>query len=129
MNDELKYAITKLEKALNKLKEGVAEAKDELDKDGVIQRFEFTFELYWKALKIFLRNSGVEAKTPKETLKEAFKIGWIIDEEKHLNMLEDRSNTLRIYDKETSEATFKRIKEDYVVIIDAGLKKLSEKDD
>ena len=52
MKEVLEYAIQKLENAFLKLKNGANSAVDELDKDGVIQRFAFTFELLWKYLKI-----------------------------------------------------------------------------
>ena len=45
MKDVLEYSLKKLKDAYQRLEEGVKQAKDELDKDGVIQRFEFTFEL------------------------------------------------------------------------------------
>ena len=117
MREEISYVLGKLENASNKLKEGSDKAKDELEKDGVIQRFEFTFELFWKTLKIFLRDSGIEARTPKESLKEAFKIGWLKQEDIFLDMLEDRNKAAHIYDKETSEAIFERIKNNYIKAI------------
>ena len=40
MEDVLEYSLNKLKNANQKLKEGIEQAKDELDKDGVIQRFE-----------------------------------------------------------------------------------------
>jgi nucleotidyltransferase substrate binding protein (TIGR01987 family) len=106
MKEVLKYAIQKLEDAYVKLRNGVVLAKDELDKDGVIQRFEFTFELLWKAFKIFLEYQGIETKTPRDSLKEAFYINLIEDEKVFLNMLEDS----HIYSKELSEEIFERIK-------------------
>lgn len=114
MKEELKYAVNNLEKGLTKLADGTETAKDELDKDGVIQRFEFTFELLWKTIKIFMRTNGIDVKTPKESLMEAFKIGWIQDDEIFLDMLEDRNKTSHIYDKETSEVIFERIKSRYL---------------
>ncbi len=42
--NEKEYALEQFEQALNKLKEGIESANDELGKDGVIKRFEFTFE-------------------------------------------------------------------------------------
>lgn len=121
MKEELEYSLSKLENAFIKLKEGVAKAEDELDKDGVIQRFEFTFELFWKALKIFLGSKGIEAKTPKDSLKEAFKIGWLKEEKVFLDMLEDRNKTSHIYDKETSEEIFVRIKNNYLDAIKGAI--------
>ncbi len=124
MKEEIDYALSKLESALVKLKEGVCSAGDELEKDGVIQRFEFTFELLWKTLRLFLRNSGIDTKTPKESLKEAFRIEWIKEEKTFLDMLEDRNKTSHIYDKETSEEIFERIKDNYTQVIEEVLKKL-----
>ena len=113
MEDVLEYSLNKLKNANQKLKEGIVQAKDELDKDGVIQRFEFTFELLWKALKIYLEYQGILVKTPRDSFVEAFRIDLISDEKIFLDMLEDRNNTTHIYDKETSEKIFNRIKKNY----------------
>ena len=126
MKEEVKYAIDKFEDAFNKLKQGVIQAKDELEKDGVIQRFEFTFELLWKTLKIFLSYEGIECKTPRGCLREAFRIDLIEDEEKFLDMLEDRNRTSHIYNKETSEEIFERIKVEYISCMKEVLDKLSQ---
>ncbi|MCG2789403.1 MAG: nucleotidyltransferase substrate binding protein [Actinomycetia bacterium] len=113
MEDVLEYSLNKLKNANQKLKEGIEQAKDELDKDGVIQRFEFTFELLWKAVKIYLEYQGIIVKTPRDSFVEAFRIDLISDEKIFLDMLEDRNNTSHIYDKETSEKIFNRIKKNY----------------
>lgn len=110
MQEVLNYAIQKLEEAYLRLSEGAENTRDELDKDGVIQRFEFTFELLWKALKIFLEHQGIDTKTPRDSLKEAFRIDLFENEEIFLDMLEDKNRTSHIYDKQTSEEIFKRIK-------------------
>ena len=120
MNDELEFALNKLTKAFDKLKDGVNTASDELGKDGVIQRFEFTFELIWKTLKIFLQEKGFLLKSPKDCLKEAFRLGWIQNENLFLNMLEDRNKTSHIYDQQTVEEIFLRVKNEYLI----GLEKL-----
>lgn len=124
MKEEIKYSINKFKNAVNRLKEGVAQVKDELDEDGVIQRFEFTFELLWKTLKIYLEDEGVQCKTPKECLKEAFRIDLMEDGEIFLDMLEDRNRTLHIYNKKESEKIFQRIKNDYLAHIEKILNKL-----
>ena len=124
MKEEIRYAFSKLEKAFVKLNEGVNTAEDELEKDGVIQRFEFSLELIWKTLRLFLKNSGIEVKTPKESLKEAFKIGWIKDEKTFLDMLEDRNRTSHIYDKDTSDEILERIKNSYIQAMEQVLREL-----
>jgi len=126
MKKELDYALNRLNKALAKLKEGTERASDDLAEDGVIQRFEFTFELLWKTLKIFLEENGVVARTPRDVFKEAFRLDWLGDnEEVFLNMLEDRNKTVHIYDEKTSRQIFTRIKEDYVGAIETVLEKLA----
>ena len=102
------------EKGLNRLKEAVERAKDDLDKDGVIQRFEFTIELLWKVLKAILNYQGIECYSPRSCIKEAFKVNLIEDDEIILDMLEDRNRSSHIYSETTSEEIFERIKKVYV---------------
>lgn len=127
MKETLDYSIKQLEKAFLKLKNGAVSAQDDLDKDGVIQRFEFTFELFWKTLKIFLAYKGIETKTPRDSLKEAFRINLIEDEELFLNMLEDRNKTSHIYDESTADDIFVRIKNEYVQLIEKTIQKIKTK--
>jgi nucleotidyltransferase substrate binding protein (TIGR01987 family) len=114
MKGEILFSIKKLEDAFNRLKEGADSAADELDKDGVIQRFEFTFELLWKTLKLFLDDQGILTKSPKETIQEAFRFELIKNEEMFLEMLEDRNRTPHIYNQLDSEKIYERIKTRYV---------------
>ncbi|WP_051920817.1 nucleotidyltransferase substrate binding protein [Thermodesulfobacterium hydrogeniphilum] len=124
---EVLLAIEKFEKALEKLKEGVKIAKTEIEKDGVIQRFEFTFELFWKTLKIILQYKGIETRSPRSAIKEAFRAGLIDDDEIFLDMLEDRNLTSHIYDEVTAEEIFKRIKKIYTPGLEKTLKMLKER--
>lgn len=126
MKKENEYSLEKLEKACSQLEDGIKNARDQLGRDGVIQRFEFTFELLWKALKISLREKGVEARTPKDALKEAFSLEWINKESPYLNMLEDRNKTSHMYDKKTVDEIFNRVAKDYLPAIKEVLKKLKE---
>lgn len=43
---------------------------DELDRDGVIKRFEFTFELFWKTIKMLLEYEGFDCAGPRSCIKE-----------------------------------------------------------
>ena len=66
----------------------------------MIQRFEFTFELSWKAAKEYLLDQGVanELNFPKQVLKTAYGNQMINDESVWLDMLESRNRTSHIYD-------------------------------
>ena len=106
--------IKNFEKALERLKEGVKEAKNDLDKDGVIQRFEFTMETLWKALRAILLYQGIECYSLISCIKEAFRANLISDDEIILDMLEDRNISSHVYDEERSNKIFERIKNIYL---------------
>ncbi len=124
MKNELKYSIKKLNEATIRLEEGLKIVKDELGEDGVIQRFEFTFELLWKTLKLFLEDKGILCKSPKDCLKAAFKYGLFSDDELYLNMLVDRNNTSHIYNHEDSRVIYLRIKNEYSKAINSLQRKI-----
>ena len=106
--------VYNFEKALKRLKEAVEIAKDELDKDGVIQRFEFTIESLWKTLKAILEYKGIECYSPRNCIKEAFKANIVSDDDIVLDMIEDRNLSSHIYDEKTSDEIFERIKNVYL---------------
>ena len=86
--------------ALARLREGADEdpARSPLVVDGVIQRFEFTFELAWKLLKAWLWHQGIECRSPRSCIKGAFQQGLIRDGDGWIVMLEDRNRTSHLYD-------------------------------
>ncbi len=65
--------------------------------DGVIQRFEFNYELVWRVIKYYLEYQELEVKS----LKEAFTIGLIENGDEWIDMLNDRNLTSHVYDEET----------------------------
>ncbi|WP_038069579.1 MULTISPECIES: nucleotidyltransferase substrate binding protein [Thermoanaerobacterium] len=104
-------------KALDRLKEGLLQydEEDELQRDGIIQRYEFTFELAWKTLKEIFEDEGlIGLNSPKTVLREAYSSGLIDDEKIWLDMLVDRNATSHIYSQSNAIEICKRIKEIYV---------------
>ncbi len=115
MNADINYALEKLKSAYDRLEDAVAKAVDDLDRDGVIQRFEFTFELFWKTSKIFLEHEGFgNCKGPRSCIKEGARRDFLTDGEMLLDMLEDRNKTSHIYDENTAKDIFERIQGKYV---------------
>jgi len=115
---DLYVALNKLEKAVQSLRQAVDTAHSDLEKDGTIQRFEFTVELLWKTFKIMLNYYGVECSNPRSCIKEAFRNRIIEDDEILLDMLEDRNISLHIYDETTSIEIFNKIKDIYINILE-----------
>ena len=71
--------ISPLLKAYKSFKKGLEKVSSELERDGVIQRFEFTYELTWKILKKILSFKGINANNPRDVFREAAKQGLIDD--------------------------------------------------
>lgn len=124
--DNLVYALNKLETAFTKLQQAAGRVVDDLDRDGVIQRFEFTFELLWKTAKIFLEYEGFRCAGPRSCIKEGVRREILSEGEVLLDMLEDRNKTTHIYDEHTAEEIFERIKNRYVPVIASNIRQLGE---
>ncbi|MDC3415210.1 nucleotidyltransferase substrate binding protein [Terrihalobacillus insolitus] len=107
----INQSLVNLGKALNRLEEAVeGPVENQLMIDGVIQRFEFTIEQFWKTLKRILKSEGIQTSTPKESLQQAYKVGWINDEKMWLSMLKDRNLTSNTYDENVANEIYQRIK-------------------
>lgn len=98
------------------MKEALDKAENDLIRDSVIKRFEYTFELCWKTIKIFLNDKfGIDVFSPKECFRELRKNELISDEkiELLLEMTDDRNKIIHTYDEYFSDELYKKIKKDY----------------
>ena len=111
---DLIITLEKLEKAFKRLEEAIDKTKDDLDRDGTIQRSEFTFEQLWKTLKNTLEYLGTPCHSPRDCIKKAFKSDLVPDDEILLDMLEDRNSSSHIYDESTALEIFERIRSAYL---------------
>lgn len=103
-----------------RLLEAVALPKSDLVCDATIQRFEFTFEVVWKTLKLFLERQGYECGGPRPSIKKAFAEKLIPSAEEAdlwFQMLEDRNLTSHAYDKALAEEIYERIVRDYAPLL------------
>ena len=98
--------LTHLQSALRQLKEAVASVKDDLDRDGAIQRFEFTFELLWKVLQKFAQYQGVETASPRDAFRVAADLGVIDDPKVWFDFLKDRNLTTHVYSEKDAASIF-----------------------
>ncbi|WP_373515047.1 nucleotidyltransferase substrate binding protein [Persicitalea sp.] len=121
-----KQRFQNFEKALSRLREAIAtENPSDLEKAGVIQVYEFTFELGWKTVKYYLEVNEVVVKFPREVIKEAFKYG-LLDGEVWLDMLQKRNLMSHTYDEETAELAYNLIVDTYFDAIDQVFQKLQQ---
>ncbi len=81
-----------------------------LEKQGVIQGFEYCYELGWNTLKDFLVWQGIDGIIgSRDTIREAFSKGLISDGHAWMQMLTDRNRTSHAYNEETAEAILTNI--------------------
>jgi nucleotidyltransferase substrate binding protein (TIGR01987 family) len=110
--------LAALRAALRRLTDALKQPKSEWTRDAAIQRFEFTFELAWKAAMHFAVQQGLECVSPRQALQAAHRLGWIRDEEMWLDMLEDRNRTSHTYNEATAEEIYSHL-DDYAQAIAA----------
>lgn len=92
---------------------------NQLEKEGMIQRFEYTWELAWKTLKDYLEYKGVvlETITPSEVVKSAFAAKIIDNGKVWMAALDARNLMSHTYDFQVFEETVSEIKKEYLDIL------------
>ncbi|MBS9524306.1 nucleotidyltransferase substrate binding protein [Litoribacter ruber] len=107
------------QKALNKLDEAVSLSESnqlsELEVEGLIQRFEYTYELAWKTLQDFIKHQGYnDIKGPGPVLGQAFEMGLIQNAEGWKRLNRSRELSSHTYDNETAEIIARSICNEYL---------------
>jgi nucleotidyltransferase substrate binding protein (TIGR01987 family) len=105
-----KQRLQNFSKALALLREPFAReagSLSDLEKEGIVQRFEITFELGWKTLKDYLVFNGVAFQqiTPRNVIKEGFSSKMIADGQLWIDMLDRRNLLAHIYDESLLDET------------------------
>lgn len=96
------FKLEELKEAYTRLKEGLDTAQKQLEIDGVLQRFEFTFELAWKAIQEYAKYQGIL-----------------------LEYLEERNKTTHIYDAKIAKAIFDKMPR-FASLTDSLIQKMSK---
>lgn len=107
-------------KAFDRLKEATCQGDSDIVIDGVLHRFEFTFELAWKTIKDYLEYLGFINKTgsPREIIQNGYKQGIIKDGEKWIKMMLSRNSLSHIYDEKTSREIYECIVKEYLILFE-----------
>lgn len=106
-------------KALSQLSDAADLAKERelssLERQGVIQAFEFTHELAWKTLKDFLESRGTEhLYGSKDATREAFAQGLIVNGDEWMAMIQSRNRSSHTYNENTAKEITGAILSSYV---------------
>lgn len=103
-------------KAQTQLDEAMAlmQARDlsKLEKQGIIQAFEYTYELGWNTLKDYLVWQGITGIVgSRDTIREGFSGGLLVDGQGWMDMLIDRNRTSHTYNEELAESILQNIQQ------------------
>ena len=103
------------QKALSQLKKFIDKGElSELEQQGLIKAFEYTYELAWNTLKDFLEYQGyTEIFGSRDAIRKAFELNLIGDGHKWMDMLASRNKTSHTYNEETAEEICREVKEVY----------------
>ena len=113
-----KQRFQNFEKAFLFLKEAVEKTSySPIETGGLVQAFEFTFELGWKTIKDYLYEQGIETTFPREAIKEAFTTQIIKDGHTWLEMLEKRNELSHTYNEKVARHAIAIIKESYFIAL------------
>ena len=103
------------QKALNQLKKFIDKGElSELEEQGLIKAFEYTYELAWNTIKDFLEFRGqTDIYGSRDATRKAFQLGIIEDGESWMDMLKSRNTTSHTYNEEVAEEICQAVFETY----------------
>lgn len=112
---------------------GSIEVLSVLEREGLVKRFEYTFELAWKVLQDLLKYKGYEfVQGPNGTLKKAFEDGLITDHDGWWQMAKARNTLSHVYAEDEAEAIIRLIFSRYALLLknlDVKLGELAQNND
>ena len=101
--------ISSLLKAHASWMESLDKAHSLLERDGAIQRFEYSYELFWKTLRRILKFKGKICNSPRDVFREAAADGLLDNPKFWFNVIEKRNQTTHTYNEETAEMIFEEL--------------------
>ena len=121
-----KQRFQNFEKAIMHLESALQLSEpDILQKAGIIQFFEMSYELAWNTLKDYLEEQGfMDVKSPRSAIKKAFEIGLIVDGHSWIELLIDRNLTTHVYDDVKAAEVESLIHQKYYPLLSALYKTL-----
>jgi nucleotidyltransferase substrate binding protein (TIGR01987 family) len=118
--------LTYLKIALDNLKQKFVHTPSELERDGLIKRFNYSVELCWKTSKKILSENGIQVDVPKNVFRKLAILGWIDHPEKWFEFISKRNKISYIYNQTIAEEIFAIIP-DFIIESDKLLTVLEKK--
>jgi len=114
-------------KALSQLKKFVDKGTlSELEEQGAIQAFEYTYELAWNVMKDFLEQQGqTDIYGSRDAIRKAFQLGLVKDGDKWMDAYVSRTKTSHTYNEETAREVVDAILGVYYGLFEALREKMA----
>ena len=113
-----KQRFQNFDKAFSMLSEFMAKGDlNKFEEQGLVQCFEYTFELSWKTMKDYLELSGFSVKSPRETIQTAFQNGMIADGHTWIDALDKRNIMAHTYNDTTAREAVDLIRTKYFLLL------------
>jgi nucleotidyltransferase substrate binding protein (TIGR01987 family) len=112
-------AFIQLEKAVK------MPSHSDIEREGLIQRFEYTYELAWNLMKDFLEekgNSGIQGS--KDAIRLAFNNGLITNGETWMEMVKSRRLSAHTYNENTANEIAQLVIREYYPLFDQFLNQM-----
>ncbi len=115
------------QKALGQLQKFIDKGElSDLEEQGLIKAFEYTYELAWNTMKDFLTYRGLtDIYGSRDAIRKAFSSGLITDGEMWMDMLQSRKKTSHTYNEETAEEITLAVQEHYYLLFQELATKMS----
>jgi len=115
-------------KAFKQLERFIAEKElNEMEEQGLIKAFEYTYELSWKTLQDLLKEKGYNnISGPRPVIEQSFQDGYISDGKGWMRMHKSRNLASHTYDEETAEEIIQGIRQEYFELLQNLQTKLKE---
>jgi nucleotidyltransferase substrate binding protein (TIGR01987 family) len=133
VNQDIRWVqrFSNFKKALRQLQKFIDKGElSDLEKQGLVKAFEYTYELAWNTLKDFLEYQGqTDIYGSRDTIRQAFKLDLIKDGKSWMDMLKSRNETSHTYNEETAEEICGAVQNIYYALflqLDETLKKLNQ---
>jgi nucleotidyltransferase substrate binding protein (TIGR01987 family) len=110
-----KQRLANYDKALGQLQKFIAKGDlNELERQGLVQAFEYTYELAWNVMKDYFLYQGDDSiRGSRDAIRLAFNRGLIEDGKNWMDMIESRIKSGHTYNEETAEEIVKKVFDPY----------------
>jgi nucleotidyltransferase substrate binding protein (TIGR01987 family) len=112
MSKRLAECVSDFLTAVTRLEEALAQPENSFMRDATIQRFEFTYELAWRSLKLWLETKDISVLNAKDTLQAALEQGLLVDRNGLSQLHRMRNLASHAYDETQARQVYRFIKND-----------------